>query len=188
MRSLLALALPGYAQETDPDTREAIIEQEQQAKAAALKPYEPSTPERWFQRAHDLLMSRDLHWHPFFGVAYPGGGFLLGAGYMQHVSPYNFNDRLAEMDLKVDLSVPDKLSDEAGGQMAVSLKVRSLEDFAPHRVVEQVDALRKLREVREALEQLKTAFLNEKDFRKRLNDLIQDADKVESILGEIKKP
>ncbi len=104
------------------------------------------------------------------------------------VNPYNINDRLAEMNVKVDLSVEDKLSGEEGGQMQASMAFKSMEDFQPHRVVEQVDALRKLKEVREALEQLKTAFLNEKDFRKRLNDLIQDSDKVESILGEIKKP
>lgn len=103
------------------------------------------------------------------------------------ISPYNFNDRLGEMNLKVDVSVPDRLSEEENAQMGVSLKIKSMEDFQPHRVVDQVDALRKLRDVREALEQLKTAFLNEKDFRKRLNDVIQDADKVESILGEIKK-
>lgn len=104
------------------------------------------------------------------------------------VSPYNFDDRLAEMNVQVNVTVPDKLSEEEGGQLSASLKFDRLEDFQPHRVVEQVDALRKLRDVREALEQLKTAFLNEKDFRKRLNEVIQDAGKVEAILGEVKKP
>lgn len=104
------------------------------------------------------------------------------------ITPYNFDDRLAEMKVKVDVNVADKLSEEDGAQLTASLKFNSLEDFQPHRVVDQVDALRKLRDVREALEQLKTAFLNEKDFRKRLNEVIQDAGKVEAILGEVKKP
>jgi hypothetical protein len=30
--------------------------------------------------------------HPFLESAYSGGGFALGAGYMQHVSPFNFVD------------------------------------------------------------------------------------------------
>lgn len=104
------------------------------------------------------------------------------------VNPYNINDRLAEMNVKLDLQVADKLSEEDGSQMTASLTFKSMEDFQPHKVVDQVEALRKLRDVREALEQLKTAFLNEKDFRKRLNELIQDAGQVEAILGEIKKP
>jgi hypothetical protein len=38
------------------------------------------------------MLSGRLHWHPFFQNAYSGGGFTLGAGYMRHVSPYNFVD------------------------------------------------------------------------------------------------
>ncbi|MCB9681143.1 MAG: type VI secretion system contractile sheath small subunit [Alphaproteobacteria bacterium] len=103
------------------------------------------------------------------------------------VDPYTFDQRMAESDLTLDLSVDDRLTEgEDAGQIGVSLKVRKLEDFEPHRVIDQVEALRKLRDVREALEGLKTAFLNEKDFRRRINELVADASRAEALLAEVK--
>ena len=43
-------------------------------------------------RAEDLFLDGDLHWHPFFDSAYSGGGFTLGAGYRGFVSSYNTVD------------------------------------------------------------------------------------------------
>jgi surface antigen Omp85-like protein len=80
------------AQDTEPTTRTAAIEQEKAKKSTELKPYEPNKVEEWIDRAEDLMLSGQLHWHPFFQNAYSGGGFTLGAGYMRHVSPYNFFD------------------------------------------------------------------------------------------------
>jgi hypothetical protein len=70
-------------------SREAAIEQEQAAKVASLKPYQPAPGERWAQKAQDVLVNGGLKWHPFFENAYAGGGFTLGAGFMQPVSAFN---------------------------------------------------------------------------------------------------
>jgi hypothetical protein len=70
-------------------SREAAIEQEQAAKVAVLKPYNPAPGERWAQKAQDVLVNGGLKWHPFFENAYAGGGFTLGAGFMQPVSAFN---------------------------------------------------------------------------------------------------
>ena len=43
-------------------------------------------------RISDAFLSGQLHWHAFWQNAYSGGGFTLGAGYLQHVSPYNSLD------------------------------------------------------------------------------------------------
>jgi Omp85 superfamily domain len=80
------------AQDQEPTTRTEAIEQEKGKKSTELKPYEPNRVEEWIDRAEDLMLSGRLHWHPFFQNAYSGGGFTLGAGYMRHVSPYNFVD------------------------------------------------------------------------------------------------
>ena len=80
------------AQDSAPATRAEAIEQEKAKKSTELKPYEPNKVEEWIDRAEDLMLSGRLHWHPFFQNAYSGGGFTLGAGYMRHVSPYNFVD------------------------------------------------------------------------------------------------
>ncbi len=97
-RLVAAIALAGgaantaVAQEPQPATREAAIEQEQEQKVETLQPYEPGKAERLLDKAEDLLINGGLHWHPFFESAYAGGGFTLGAGYMRHVSPYNVVD------------------------------------------------------------------------------------------------
>jgi hypothetical protein len=80
------------AQDKEPTTRTEAIERDKAKKSTELKPYEPNKVEEWIDRAEDLMLSGRLHWHPFFQNAYSGGGFTLGAGYMRHVSPYNFVD------------------------------------------------------------------------------------------------
>ena len=40
----------------------------------------------------EYLLTGAVKWHPFFTSAYGGGGFTLGAGYLQHVGDYNTLD------------------------------------------------------------------------------------------------
>jgi hypothetical protein len=74
------------------DTREAEITQAKLEKAKELHPFKPGRAEQVLDRAEDLLLSGDLHWHPFFESAYAGGGFTLGAGYRRFVSSYDTID------------------------------------------------------------------------------------------------
>jgi len=80
------------AQEPEPATREALIEQAQTEKAGSLHPHVPDKGEALFNRAEDIVMNGVPHWHPYFESAYYGGGFTLGAGYAHHVSAYNMLD------------------------------------------------------------------------------------------------
>ena len=92
---LVVFALAGTsasAQTQEPTTREAEIVRAKAEKARAAAPYKPSKAEEYLNRAEDLFLSGQLHWHPFFESAYSGGGFTLGAGYMRHVSAYNTLD------------------------------------------------------------------------------------------------
>jgi hypothetical protein len=92
--TLIAIAAPSgsaVAQQAEPPTREAAIEQEQTEKSKNLHPYAPGKAEELLNRTEDLLAS-GLKLHPFFQSAYSGGGFTLGAGYAQHVGAYNFLD------------------------------------------------------------------------------------------------
>jgi hypothetical protein len=79
-------------QPPEAESREAIIEREKAEKATMLHPYEPDRAEALMARAESILLGGGLHWHPFFNSAYAGGGFTVGGGYMQYVSPYNFVD------------------------------------------------------------------------------------------------
>ena len=87
-----ASASSAVAQQTEPPTREAAIEQDQAEKAKTLHPYVPGKTEELLNRARRPPGQRRPRWHPFFESAYSGGGFTLGAGYAHHVSAYNMLD------------------------------------------------------------------------------------------------
>ena len=91
---LIALMIlrTGVVRAQDPTSREALIEQEQEAKAAALKPAEADKVEQYITRLSGIFLGAQAHLHAFWQSPYSGGGFVLGAGYLSHVSPYNTFD------------------------------------------------------------------------------------------------
>ena len=72
-----------------------------------------------------------------------------------NVDKDNFNQVLGEQKLELNLGVADKLSNEPGAEMAVNLKFKKLSDFTPEGVANQVPEMRKLLELRSALNALK---------------------------------
>src|SRR5256885_569197 len=67
----------------------------------------------------------------------------------------NFNDVMARMTPGVNLKVENTLKGD-GSEMAVNLKFRSLDDFAPGAIVQQVEPLRQLQDTRDKLRDLLT--------------------------------
>lgn len=97
----------------------------------------------------------------------------------------NFNDVLAQQNLQVTLSVPDKLSQEEGASLAMTLQFRNLADFSPESIVHQVPELEKLLRLRAALHALKGPLGNIPAFRRRLQDLLNDSDSREMLMREL---
>jgi hypothetical protein len=87
----LVLNARAHAQEAEPATRAAVLEQAQAQKATQLKPYVPGTAEKYLNRAETMFVT-GMKWHPFFESAYSGGGFTVGAGYRSYVGSYNSVD------------------------------------------------------------------------------------------------
>jgi hypothetical protein len=88
-------ATPAGAQAAPAASRQSVIEQEQAARVAQLRPYTPNKVEKYFERFDAVIAGGTLKWHPFFESAYSGGGFTLGAGRANYVSAYNFIDARA---------------------------------------------------------------------------------------------
>jgi type VI secretion system protein ImpB len=65
----------------------------------------------------------------------------------------NVDNVLAKAAPRLAIRVPDRLSD-SGNKIAVELNFKNFEDFEPARVVEQVEPMRKLLEMRNQLTQL----------------------------------
>ena len=87
----------------------------------------------------------------------------------------NFNDVMARMTPGLNLKVDNTLQGD-GSQMAVALKFRSIEDFEPAAVVNQVPALKKLMETRNQLRDLMTKVDRSEDLEKVLERVLQSTD------------
>jgi type VI secretion system protein ImpB len=81
----------------------------------------------------------------------------------------NFNNVLEAMKPRVAFKVDNKLTND-DTKIAVDLRFKSMDDFHPERVVQQVDPLRKLVEARRKLSDL----LSKLDGNDRLDELLQD--------------
>ncbi|NOX34514.1 MAG: type VI secretion system contractile sheath small subunit [Deltaproteobacteria bacterium] len=97
----------------------------------------------------------------------------------------NFNDVLNSYNIKLDAVVDNKLSDEPDEQMAVKLDFNNLKDFNPDAIVEKVPELKKLVELRNALKAVKGPLGNIPEFKKKLNEIVQDEGAKERILKEL---
>jgi type VI secretion system protein ImpB len=97
----------------------------------------------------------------------------------------NFADVMKGQKLEATISVPDKLSGEAGVDMPVTLKFNSLKDFEPEGIVNQVPELRKLLELRKALTALKGPLGNFPAFKKRIQAILGDEKARETLKTEL---
>ena len=102
-----------------------------------------------------------------------------------NVDKDNFNEVMASHKLGAAINVPDKLSGEAGAEMAVSLKFKTLADFTPEGIVNQVPELRQLLELRNALNALKGPLGNIPAFRKKIQSLLGDDAARQKLMGEL---
>ena len=101
-----------------------------------------------------------------------------------NVDKDNFQQVLAEQNLSVTATVPDKLSTEPG-ELSVTLKFKKLADFAADSVVEQVPELKKLMDLRNELPALKGPLGNVPAFRRKIQSLLQDDGARARLLTEL---
>jgi type VI secretion system protein ImpB len=102
-----------------------------------------------------------------------------------NVDKMNFTEVMAQQELQVSLSVADKLSNEKDANLAVALQFKSLADFTPESIVNQVPELRKLLELRSALNALKGPLGNVPSFRKKLQAMLADEDGRKRLVEEL---
>ena len=69
--------------------------------------------------------------------------------------------------------------------MAVDLKFKSIEDFEPGRVVDQVDPLRQLQDTRNKLRDLMTKVDRSEDLEGLLEKVLQNTDDLTKLAGEL---
>jgi type VI secretion system protein ImpB len=95
----------------------------------------------------------------------------------------NFDDVLASMKPHLAFTVDNKLSDEEGGKIAVDLTFKSLDDFSPDRVAQNVEPLQKLLELRSQLADLR----GKSQSNDKLDEILQSALSDEEKLNKLKE-
>lgn len=98
----------------------------------------------------------------------------------------NFDARLQAAKPRAAFNVENTLTGE--GNISVDLEFESINDFSPSRVVQKVDALRKLYEARKALENLKTYMDGKADAEGIIAKLLEDKDLMQALAAQPSKP
>jgi len=96
----------------------------------------------------------------------------------------NFNDVMARLTPGLNLKVDNTLQDD-GSQMAVELKFRSMEDFEPAAIVNQVPALKKLMDTRNQLRDLMTKVDRSDQLEKVLERVLQSTDDLKKMGNDL---
>lgn len=92
----------------------------------------------------------------------------------------NFDDVMKGMAPRATYRVENKLT-PTGGKFAVELNFRSIEDFRPEAVVEQVDPLRKLLEARSKLADLRNKLAGNDKLEDILQDVLSNTEKLMAL-------
>lgn len=96
----------------------------------------------------------------------------------------NFNDLMSKINPQLNVKVDNTLEDN-DSQMPVELSFNNMEDFEPHRLVEQVDPLKKLLETRNKLRDLLTKADRSEDLEKILEDVLSNTESLNALSGEL---
>lgn len=97
----------------------------------------------------------------------------------------NFNEVMEGQDLSLDIDVPDRLSGEEDAELSLSLRFKSMADFKPDSIVEQVEELSKIIELRTALMALKGPLGNVPAVRKTIQKLLDNDDTRTKLASEL---
>lgn len=92
----------------------------------------------------------------------------------------NFNDIMGKIGPELNLKVENTIKGDKS-EMAVQLKFRSIDDFEPAKVVEQVEPLRKLMETRNKLSDLMSKVDRSEDLENILEKVLKNTDELKKL-------
>ncbi|MDD6182026.1 MAG: type VI secretion system contractile sheath small subunit [Desulfovibrionaceae bacterium] len=97
----------------------------------------------------------------------------------------NFNSVMAGQGIGLKISVPNRITEEQDSFLTADLKFSGMRDFEPDAIVRQIPELMRLIELRDALKALKGPLANVPDFRRKVQDMVTDADARARLLKEL---
>jgi type VI secretion system protein ImpB len=105
------------------------------------------------------------------------------------VNPDNFDSVLAGMKPHLSFAVKNKLVDNPNGpQLKVDLHFKSMDDFSPENVAQQVAPLKELLDLRTKLSNLRASLQGNDKLEELLLDAVGDKGKLDKIKEELDGP
>jgi type VI secretion system protein ImpB len=96
----------------------------------------------------------------------------------------NFNDIMTKVNPQLRMKVANLLEND-GSEMSASLDFKTMEDFEPHRIVEQLEPLKKLMDTRNKLRDLLTKADRSEDLEAILEDVLSNTNALSSLSNEL---
>jgi type VI secretion system protein ImpB len=96
----------------------------------------------------------------------------------------NFDDILSRTTPGVQFRVDNTLSGD-GTELAVDLKFKSMSDFEPASIVDQVEPLRKLLEARNKLRDLMTKVDRSEELESLLEEVLKNTDQIQALASQL---
>ena len=98
----------------------------------------------------------------------------------------NFDDVMKGIEPRAVYRAKNTLTEE-GGEFAVELKFRSIEDFRPEAVVEQIEPLRKLLDARSKLSDLRNKLAGNDKFEDLLSEVLSNTENLKKLGNETRR-
>jgi type VI secretion system protein ImpB len=96
------------------------------------------------------------------------------------IDPDNFDEVMKGLEPRAVYRVKNELG-EIGGEFSVDLKFKSMDDFRPEAVVQQVEPLKKLLEARTKLADLRNKLAGSEKLEDILNDVLNNTEKLAEL-------
>ena len=96
----------------------------------------------------------------------------------------NFDDVMQRMTPSAEFKVENTLAGD-DSLLPVALKFKSIDDFEPGAIVDQVEPLRKLLAVRNKLRDLMSKVDRSEELESLLEEVLQNTDKLTALAGEL---
>jgi type VI secretion system protein ImpB len=96
----------------------------------------------------------------------------------------NFNQVMANITPELSFKAENTLAGD-GSELSVELKFRSMDDFDPNRIVDQVEPLKKLMETRNKLNDLASKVDRSDELESVLEDVLKSTDKLDSLSSDL---
>lgn len=122
-----------------------------------------------------------------FSKSEPGSQGMLRDRRIRTISRKgDFSKVMGDINPKLKLVVPNKLSDDPEANMDVDIDFKSIKDFHPDEIVKKIEPLQKLLEARDRLKQLKLAVLKDVKLKKAIEGVLKEGGgSIEDLMSKL---